>query len=384
MQYRAIGKTGMSASMIGFGGEHLDGKPYELVKEVVGAAMEQGINMLDLFMPGDEIRGNFGKAIKGNRNKFLIQGHIGSTDLGQQYDISRDLESCRKYFEKLLKSLQTDYIDFGMLFFIDSEEDFDKVFNSGIITYAESLKKQGVIRAIGASSHNPATAKKAVETGLIELLMFSVNPAFDMLPASSNALEALESSFAEKKDGFQGIRPDRLELYRLCEQRGVAVTTMKTFGAGKLLSKEHTPFKQPLTVGQCIHYALTRPAVVSTMIGFKSREEVMEAVAYLGMTDAERDYTSVVNSMQNDFIGHCVYCGHCQPCPSGIDIAAVNKYLDIARLDEGNIPPSIVSHYTALKSHGSDCIACKSCETRCPFSVPVIENMERAASLFGV
>ena len=383
MQYRSIGKTGMSASIIGFGGEHLDRKPYNQVEETVNAALEQGINMLDLFMPGDEVRSNFGRAMAGKRDKFLIQGHIGSTDINQQYDVSRDLTTCQKYFEKLMKNLNTDYIDFGMLFFIDSQEEFDKVFNSDIITYAEKLKKQGTIRAIGASSHNPLIAKKMVETGLIELIMFSINPAFDMIPAETSVFESLENSFASK-DIFKGIRPDRSELYRLCEQKDVAITVMKTLGSGKLLTKEHTPFSEPLSVGQCIHYALTRPAVVSTMIGYQSRKEVMEAVKYLEMTEEERDYANIVEGLQNSFEGHCVYCNHCQPCPADIDVAAVNKYLDIAKLDEKNIPPSIVQHYAALKSHGKDCIQCGSCEGRCPFSVPVIKNMEQAAALFGI
>lgn len=382
MQYRKIGNTGMSSSIIGFGGEHLDGKPYADVQDTVNAAMENGIDMLDIFMPGDEIRSNFGRAIKGNRDKFLIQGHIGSTDVNQQYDISRDLPTCRKYFEKLLRNLQTDYIDVGMLFFIDSEQDFQAIFDSEIITYVQKLKQQGTIRAIGASSHNPLIAKKVVETGVVELLMFSINPAFDMLPVDTSVFDVMEHPEASK-DAFRGIRPDRLELYQLCQQRDVAITVMKTLGAGKLLSKEHTPFNRPLTVQQCIHYALTRPAVVSTMLGFKSRDEVLEAVRYLDMTDSERDYTHVVNSMQNNFDGHCVYCSHCQPCPVGIDIAALNKYLDIAKLDQQNVPPSIRQHYGSMTSHGSDCIQCGNCESRCPFSVPIIKNMEEAASVFG-
>jgi predicted aldo/keto reductase-like oxidoreductase len=78
-----------------------------------------------------------------------------------------------------------------------------------------------------------------------------------------------------------------------------------------------------------------------------------------------------------------MYCNHCQPCPSRIDVAALTKYLDIARINEADIPPTAVQHYRALEKHGSDCVACGSCENRCPFSVPVIKNMEKAAALFG-
>jgi predicted aldo/keto reductase-like oxidoreductase len=180
------------------------------------------------------------------------------------------------------------------------------------------------------------------------------------------------------------LDPERAALYQLCEQKGVAITVMKTLGAGKLLSKEHTPFSKPLTVGQCIHYALTRPAVVSALLGYSSGAEVLEAVKYLDMSDEERDYSAILEQYQGSFKGNCVYCNHCLPCPSNINIASVNKYLDIAVLNEAKIPPSIVQHYKSLEQHGSDCIGCGSCEKRCPFSVPVIKNMERAAALFGI
>ena len=37
----------------------------------------------------------------------------------------------------------------------------------------------------------------------------------------------------------------------------------------------------------------------------------------------------------------------------------------------------------ALPAKAGDCIACGSCEQRCPFGVPAVENMRLAAELFG-
>jgi predicted aldo/keto reductase-like oxidoreductase len=383
MRYRAIGRTGMSASVIGLGAEHLDGKSYAVVAETVHAALDNGVNLIDVFMPGEEVRKNIGKAISGRRDKVLLQGHICSTDVGQQYDISRDPATARRYFEDLLRFLGADCIDFGMLFFIDSAEDYAGAFESPIIEYALDLKKRGAIRSLGASSHNPAMARKAVETGLLDLVMFSINPAFDMVPPGTDIAAMVGEEDGPPMSGDNGMDPDRAAFYRLCESREVAITAMKTLGAGKLLSPAHTPFAGPLTVGQCVHYALTRPAVVSALVGCRSRAQVEEAVKYLDLTDAERDYAPVVGLMKTDFKGNCVYCGHCLPCPAEIDIARVNKYLDIAALDERRIPPSIVQHYKALNRHASDCVSCGSCERRCPFGTPVVKNMERAAVLFG-
>jgi predicted aldo/keto reductase-like oxidoreductase len=381
MEYRNIGTTGMSAGVIGIGTEHLDGQPYQVVERVIHTALDQGINMMDLFMPGGEVRKNIGRALGGRRDKVLIQGHIGSTDIGEQYDISRDLGTCKTYFENLLRCLNTDYIDIGMLFFVDTDKDFDTVFGGDILRYARGLKERGTIRAIGASSHNPRVARRMAESGEIDLLMFSINPVFDMAPAETDVLDYL----GDAPINFEkSLDRDRAALYRVCEQRGVGITVMKTLAAGKLLSPQFSPFAQPLSVGQCIHYALTRPAVVSVLLGYSSPAQVLEAVAYLDMGDEERDYGAVVGRYQGQFTGNCVYCSHCLPCPAEIDIAAVNKYLDIAVLDEARIPPSVAQHYRALERHGSDCSACGGCQTRCPFSVPVIHNMARAAELFGV
>jgi predicted aldo/keto reductase-like oxidoreductase len=379
MLYRTIGKTGMSASIIGLGMEYLDNEPYETAESVINTALDQGINIMDLFMPGEKVRQNIGRVLAGKRDKVLIQGHIGSTDINEQYDKSRDLKTIKKYFENLLRCLNTDYIDFGMLFFIDSEKDFTDVFEGDSLPYALELKKQGKIRALGASSHNPVIARKVVETGLIDLLMFSINPAFDMAAADTYVLDYLEG----KVDIEKRLDPDRAALYRLCEQRGTAITVMKTLGAGKLISAEHTPFSKPLSVTQCIHYALTRPAVVSALVGCATAQQVVEAVGYLDADEEERDYSAVIKDFQGSMKGSCVYCNNCLPCPAQIDIACVNKYLDIALLDEMNIPPSVAGHYRSLEHSASECTACGSCEERCPFSVQVIQNMKKAAALFG-
>ena len=163
MEYRELGKTGKNVGTIGIGLENVDLKPYAQVKETVDAALELGVNLFDVFMPGREIRENIAKALGKKRDQVMIQGHIGSTDINQQYDISRDLPTVKRYFEDMLR-IFGGYIDFGMMFFIDSDKDYHDIFDSGFATYVEHLKKQGDIRHIGFSSHNPETAAKAIET----------------------------------------------------------------------------------------------------------------------------------------------------------------------------------------------------------------------------
>ena len=141
------------------------------------------------------------------------------------------------------------------------------------------------------------------------------------------------------------------------------------------------PKKQPKKI-PAASPAVSRPAVVSTLVGCQTRQHVRDAVSYLTLSEEELDYAPIISNLKHDFRGSCVYCNHCRPCPSDIDIAMVNKYLDIAKLDENNVPPSIRQHYRDLSAHGSDCVECGSCEERCPFGVRVIENMQQAAAIF--
>ena len=207
MIYNELGKTGKKVSAIGLGCEHLDGKPYEQVKEVIDAAIENGINLFDVFMPGREVRENIAKALGSRRDQVMIQGHIGSTDIHEQYDVSRDLPSVKKYFEEMLGIFG--YIDFGMMFFIDTEKDYKDVFETDFVDYVLRLKEQGDIRHIGFSSHNPITAAKVISTGVPDMMMFSINPAFDMLPSEEYIFDHIETDMGVKL--YRGLDPKRAE-----------------------------------------------------------------------------------------------------------------------------------------------------------------------------
>ena len=94
---------------------------------------------------------------------------------------------------------------------------------------------------------------------------------------------------------------------------------MKAFAGGRLLSDD-SPFGVALTPVQCLEYCLSRPAVKSVFVGAKNIEEMSESIYYEMASDEEKDYASVlVNAPRNSYEGQCTYCGHCQPCRSGID-----------------------------------------------------------------
>ena len=224
-------------------------------------------------MSEPNVRTNIGMAIAGQ----IIQGHIGSTWQNGQYVRTREMDKVKEAFEDLLRRLQTDYIDLGMIHFVDQESEFHQIFNGEFIEYVRELKQKGIIRYIGLSSHNPHVAKLAALSDEIEVILFSLNPAFDMLPGSEDINDLFKDHYS---DDLKGIAPERNELYMICERESVGITVMKGYAGGRLFNAEHSPFGVALTPVQCLHYALTRPAVASVMVGCRTPEEVDAAAAY--------------------------------------------------------------------------------------------------------
>lgn len=380
MQYRRLGKTGLMVSEIGFGGEWLERMAPEDIRAIFKACEEQGINILDCWMSEPNVRSAIGECIKSSREKWLIQGHIGSTWQNGQYVRTREMSKVKEAFEDLLVRLQTDYIDLGMIHYVDSEKEWDEIVSGPFIEYVHELKEKGMIKHVGLSSHNPKVAKKAVLSGEIEMMLFSINPAFDLMPPTEN----LEDYFADQYDaGLAGMDPERAELYRLCERQDVGITVMKGYAGGRLFNPQASPFGVAFTPVQCIHYALTRPAVASIMAGFSEPEHVLEAAAYETAGEEAKDYASVLAAAPHHaYSKKCMYCNHCKPCPVDIDIAMVNKLYDLAVM-QSEVPASVKAHYQALEKNASDCIGCGGCETRCPFGVEIAERMKKAKALLA-
>lgn len=381
MEYRKLGRTGLSVSAIGLGCEGFIGLSEEDTRRQMDFAIAQGINFMDMYSSNPGLRTNIGKALVGYRPQFVIQGHLCATWENGQYLRTRDVDKTLAAFEEQLRLLRTDYLDVGMIHYVDDEKDFRCVFEGPIIRLTLRLKQEGRIRHIGMSSHNPRVAIKAVESGLVDVLMFSINPCYDLQPASEEVEDLWKDENYERE--LHNIDPERELLYELCEQKGVGIDVMKVYGGGDLLSEANSPFGKAFTPVQCLEYALTRPGVASVMVGCRSCEEVQRAVDWCSATKEEKDYTSVMQGMDRfSWKGHCMYCGHCAPCVVGIDVASVNKYYNLT-VAEGFVPETVREHYKVLSHHASECIRCGSCEKNCPFGVDIRGHMQRATERFG-
>ncbi|MGQ9609212.1 MAG: aldo/keto reductase [bacterium] len=370
MEYRKLGRTNFNVSAISLGTEYLINLPQEHVVRVIHEAIAQGVNYFDLFFAQPEFRDNMGIAFKDHRKKVYLSAHLGSSDQDGQYQKTHDLKICDYFFFDFLKRYNTDYVDVLYLHNIDLQEDYDKVMNEGMLELALKYKKEGKARFLGFSGHTVSTALQAVESDYIDVLTFPVNP-------TGNAVEG------------------KNDLFKACVNHNIGLVAMKPFAGGKLLQEiknidavrwyrggADKQMEKALTITpiQCISYALSQIGVSTVIPGCKDVDQLSEVLAYWNAGEEEKDFSAILEHFNEYISGECVYCNHCLPCPSGIDIGQTIRLFEMA---QNGLTTEIRDAYNAMKKNASDCIQCGNCEERCPFDVEVIPKMEQAEKLFS-
>ena len=371
METRALGRTGLTVTAVSLGTEYLIGKPHDHIVEVVSAALDVGITYYDLFCAEPDFRDAMGVAFRGRRDQAVLAAHFGATvDKDGQYKKTRAMSTSERFFDDFLTRFDTDHADVLFLHNCDSEKDTDKVLREdGFLGRALRLKEAGLTQFIGFSGHTVATARRAVETGHIDVLMFPIN-------LTGHAV------------------PGKLDLLHRCAERGVGVVAMKPYSGGKLLQDTRTISaghyyrggetlklrkSAAITPAQCLSYALSQIGVGCAVPGCANLEELADALAYDGTSAEDRDYAEALAGFEQYVEGQCTYCNHCLPCPSHIDIGQTLRLLDLAA---NGVTPALQAAYDAMPASASDCIECGACETRCPFGVPTVNRIAEAAEMF--
>ena len=361
MIYRPIPHTGQQVSVVSLGVGSLHESDDAEITRIVDTALSSGMNLVDLIMPTVGPMEAIARGMKPHRQDTIAQFHLGTRyNLAGVIDRTRDLAETKKSFENDLRVYGTSGSDVAMLHYIDQDDDYDAALNNGLLDYAVKLKEAGTIRYIGFSSHSVNICNRFLDTGLIDVFMFSLNPAYD---------------FENTSEGLR-VTEERAALYAKAEKLGAAITVMKCYDGGKLLSASDSPFGKAMTTAQCVQYCLDWPAALSCVAGVKNMEELQASFGYLRASETERRYDQILGSAAAVTAGSCIYCNHCLPCPVSINIGDVFKYYDLAKNGDGLAR----EHYTSLSRHASDCIKCGDCEPRCPFHVQIIKEMEKIAA----
>lgn len=358
MEKRTLGKTGLEVGILGLGTEHIIPEPGN-VDAIFDLAVAVGLNYVDLLFNDlfadifegvrdywDALR----PAILRHRDNLVLCLHWGTL-------YEQPLDLCQDAFDKTLKNLGNDYAEIAMVSMVDTQAQWEN-WATKAIERLEGYRRDGRIGYIGLSNHNPEVARMAVESGLIDVLMFPVN------------------LYQHPSD------LDRSALLDTCMKHQVGVIAMKPYYGGILLQKNGMP--TGITPIQCLHYVLSQPVEVAVP-GVGNVKHMQEALAYLSASEEEKSFSALQDNFEHWLQGQCVRCMHCLPCPQEIHIPSIIWILDY--IEYFGLTPLHQQYnrslYEELPVKASECIECEVCMDRCPFDVDIIGKMRRAVEVFG-
>jgi aryl-alcohol dehydrogenase-like predicted oxidoreductase len=197
MEKRKFGKTDMEVSVLGFGGAEIgfdNSQTQENVNELLNAALDAGLNVIDTAAAYNTSEKFIGNAVSKRRKEFYLLTKCGALDNFTRSDWSK--KGILETIEQSLRNLKTDYLDIAQLHSCDSE-----ILRRGdCIEGLQRAREKGYTRYIGYSGDREE-AKYAIEMNVFDSFQTSVNIA-DQTPIDGNVKLA-----AEKGLGVIAKRP---------------------------------------------------------------------------------------------------------------------------------------------------------------------------------
>ncbi|MBS3949837.1 MAG: aldo/keto reductase, partial [Peptococcaceae bacterium] len=275
MQYKTLGRTGLTVSRLGFGGIPIQRINQEETNSIFAVCRELGINFIDTARGYTDSEKKIGKAIAGNREQFYLASKSSRRDaLG----LRADLETC-------LSLLKIEYVDLYQLHMVSTMEVWDQVQGPGG-AMEELLKAQqeGLIRFIGVTSHNNEVMQHMIEASVFDTAQFPLN--------------VVESQFVGCLNSATG--------------RNMGTIAMKPLAGGS--------FAKP---SLALRYLFDKD-ITTAIVGMDSVAQVRENYAALlqGSLSAEESAELKVEArtLGSDF---CRRCEYCLPCPQDVRIPQV-------------------------------------------------------------
>ena len=287
MEYRKLGKTNITVSQLGFGtltmGFSQRNLSYDDGAALIEYAVRKGVTFLDTaeyYETYPYIR----PALDRLKADGIPMPVISSKSLAADYD------GMRSAVEESLRALDLSVIDIFLLHEVMGMDDFEA--RSGAWQALIDCKKEGLIRAIGVSTHHIDVVE-----GMAALTADAADQeACDVIFPLINI-----NSLGIRHYGEAGTKEDMEEAIAACAYKGIGIFTMKAFGGGNL-TKDYI---------RCLDYASTIPGNNAVMIGLSSKEEIDKAISYFEGT-LPRDYEPDVSHKKMIVEkSDCIGCGSC-------------------------------------------------------------------------
>jgi hypothetical protein len=378
MLYRKFGKTNEMVSILGFGCMRLPllpgGDPTKidevLATNLIRYAIDEGVNYIDTAYPyhgtgmgsGGQSEPFVGRVLKdGYREKVKIATKLPSWLIKTKSDMDRILN-------EQLQRLQTDTIDFYLVHALNS-------------TSWKNLKELGIGEFLDQAIHD----------GRIKYAGFSFH---DKQETFNEIIDWYDWSFCQIQYNYldEEFQAGRKGL-NYAAQKGLGLTIMEPLRGGKLATNLPTDVQtvfdnadgERTPAEWALRWVWNHPEVSLLLSGMNNMEQVVENIKIAQNADVNSfndEENEVIEKAKNVFRQrikvNCTGCGYCMPCPAGVNIPGCftyyNNYHMFGREDM----------YRLLQpgQSASNCIECGECETHCPQSIAIREELKGVRAIF--
>lgn len=380
MKYRTLGRTGIKASILGFGAMRLPLKsqnPEDVDKEetqkMIDYAVENGINMFDtalLYHTSDRSRPGVSETILSEYLK----------DYSDKIHLSTKMPSWNidswEYFDNTLNQhlerLQTEQIE---LFFIHSIKDsyYSKIKEKGLYEYIDKALSDGRIKHVGFSTHGSYE--------LLEQILTDYNK-WEFALTQVNYLDN------EENPGLKGLKKlNKLNMGTMIMEplRGGQLAQNQPQSIQEIFAKSKT---QHTNIEWAFNYLWNLSEVNCVLSGMSNLSQVKENIAlvdnFFKFTHDDKKILEEVKEKYKELKNiPCTGCNYCMPCPFGVNIPKCFYEYNMDKLS-GSENASIQYKYHLnedRKAH--NCTKCEKCVSVCPQAINIPEELKKVENHFG-
>lgn len=367
---RMIPQLGCEISRLGYGGMRFpkngDEVDVEEAVKLLRKAYDMGVNYFDtavVYHKGESEK-IFGKAFEiYDRSSYYLADKMSIW-------VCKDEQEMKDLFERQLKTLKTDYIDFYLVHSLNRNH-YQKVKEFHCVEFLQEMKRQGKIKHLGFSFH-------------------------DTYPVFTQILNDYDWDFVQIQLNYLDWQNQGAEqLYRELEKRNLPCMVMEPVRGGYLATLDEQRAKLFLEMepnrsiaSWAIRWVESLPQVTVVLSGMSDMAQLEDNVAMMTNFEPmnEKELEAVAKVVEeirkvNDI--PCTGCRYCMDCPMGVDIPEI--FAIYSRLKIFGKDKSFVEDYKEVMENGNGaehCVGCQQCMNHCPQSIEIPDKLAMIHRLY--
>lgn len=241
-----FGRTGHESTATIFGAAALMTASQEVADRTLQTLLEYGVNHIDTAPGYGDSELRIGPWMEKHRDEFFL---ATKTD-------QRTYQGAREQIHQSLERLRTDHVDLIQFHALVHPDEWEVVMGpGGALEAAIEAREQGLVRFIGVTGHNwtiAAMHKRSLQRFDFDSVLLPYN------------------YFMMKKEKY---RSDFEDLIAMCQERDVAVQTIKSIARGPWATSErkrtcwYQPLEEQEDIDRAVNYVLGRPGLFLNTVG---------------------------------------------------------------------------------------------------------------------